>query len=410
MQKSNASSQNTPNADHDIPGKDTSLWVGTTKQTNYPSLTEDITCDVAVVGGGMTGLLTAWFLRAEGLNAVVVEKRRLVEWTTGHTTAKLTSQHYLLYQYLTGKQGADVAKAYAKANEDGIDKIDELANKLGIDCDFARRDAYVYTNDDAIVDEIQAEVKAAQNIGLSASFETATDLPFDVKAAVKFSNQAQFHPRKFLLGIAEDLSKNKVPIYEKTEATNIEPGPTNTVISKGGNIKAKHVVVASQYPFWRADMFDEEVMWTKLSYVLGVVLKKGSPYPQGMYITRDEPTRTIRSHPYKNGELLIFGGESHKKEGEYDADEHYKNLLDDVQRKFDVEEVVYRWYAGDAMPYDRMPYIGEYPDAPTIYTATGYRAWGLAWATAAAQIITNKILGRRVDWAEPFGLGRLSPK
>ena len=121
----------------------------------------------------------------------------------------------------------------------------------------------------------------------------------------------------------------------------------------------------------------------------------------------EPPTRTIRSHPYKGGQILIFGGESHKMEPGYDKDEHYWNLVNDVNKKFDVKEIVYRWIAGDNMTYDRMPYIGEYPDNPNIFIATGFRAWGLAWAMSAAHIITDKIAGKPVEWAEPFGLKRL---
>lgn len=390
-----------------LPGKDTSVWIDTTPKTNYPTLGgKNITSDVAIVGGGITGVLAAWFLQEAGFNVALVEKSRLVKSTTGNTTAKLTSQHYLIYNYLIKQKGEAVARAYAKANEDGINDIEKLAKELSIDHDFSRRSAYVFTQDEKKVHEIKEEVKAAKKIGLPSSFETMTDLPFDIKGAIKFSDQAQFHPRKFLLGIVKNLDTKKTRIFEETEAVTIKPGGVNTVETKQGQIKAKFVVEASKYPFWRPEMF-KKAMWTKLSYGLGVLLKDENQYPQDMYINIENPRRTIRSHPYKDGQIMIFGGESHKLEPGYDKNEHYRNLVEDVNKKFDVKEVVYRWVAGDTMPHDRMPYIGEYPDHPNIYIATGYRAWGLAWAMAAAQAITNKALSHPVPWAEHFSLKRL---
>jgi glycine/D-amino acid oxidase-like deaminating enzyme len=113
-----------------------------------------------------------------------------------------------------------------------------------------------------------------------------------------------------------------------------------------------------------------------------------------MYITAEHPTRTIRSHPYKSGEILIFGGESHKMTKDYDKDEHYNNLIKDVKNKFAVDSIVYRWIAGDVMPNDRMPYIGNYPNEKNIFIITGFQAWGLAWAMVAAELIKDAILGR----------------
>lgn len=388
-----------------LTGKDTSLWLDTTPETSYPKLSGDISVDAAIAGGGITGLLIAWFLQSQGLKTAVVDKARIVQNTTGNTTAKLTSQHYLVYNYLTNEFGEKVAKTYAEANENAIDDIEKLAKKLRIDCDFSRRDAYVYTNDDKKVSDVEDEVKAAKKIGLPATFETKTDLHFDVKAAVKFSNQAQFHPRKFLLGVANELNKAGGQIFEETEVSDIKTGKENILVSKNGKIKAKYIIEATKYPFWKPDMFKKHT-WTKLSYALGVLLRKNQ-YPQGMYITTDEPTRTIRSHPYKGGQMLIFGGEAHKMEPGYDKNEHYQKLIDDVHKKYDVKKIMYRWIAGDNMTYDRMPYIGQYPEHPNIFIATGFRAWGLAWAMAAAHIIVDKIMKKPVDWAKPFSLDRL---
>lgn len=387
-------------------GKETSVWIDTTPETDFAPLEAGRKVDAVVIGGGIAGLLSAWLLQEAGLEVAVVEKERIVTNTTGNTTAKLTSQHYLIYDFLIREHGGKTARLYAEANQQGIDRIEQLAQRQGIDCDFDRRSAYVYTERAEVVSEIQAEVRAAQSLGLPASFEKETDLPFSVKAAVKFDRQAHFHPRKFLLGIAKAFVERGGRIYEQTEATGIVPGSPHRVETKKGRLESTYVVEATKYPFWRPELF-EDAMWRKLSYALGIRLKAGSSYPQGMYINHDEPLRSIRSHPYEDGELLIFGGDSHDQKDEYDKDQHWRSLLADAKQKFAVEELLYRWVAGDTMPHDRLPYIGPYPKHPTIFIATGFRAWGLAWAAAAATFIKDSVASHpRAEW--PFGLERLN--
>lgn len=391
-----------------VEGKDISLWVDTTRQTSYPTLTTDETVyDVVVVGGGITGVVVAYYLQEAGLTVALVEKNRIVEWTTGGTTAKLSSQHYLIYDYLIRRHGEAVARAFANVNERGIDEIERLSDLLDIDCDFSRRDAYVFSRNEAKVEDMKAEVEASKQLGLPASFETSVDLPFAVAGAVKFSKQAQFHPRKFLLPLAEKFVKAGGVLYEGTEVTDIRPGEPHSIETKLGDMRARQIVQASGEPFWGSDVLDGR-MWLKMSYGLGVKLKDESDYPKSMYITTDEPMRTIRSTPYQNGQLLIFGGESHEySDDTYDPDMHYKNLIKDVKRKYKVDEIKYRWLAGDYMPYDRIPYIGPLPEHSTIYVVTGYRAWGLAWAMSASHAIVGYAMKGVPSWARYFSLDRL---
>lgn len=392
----------------DLPGKDTSLWLATTPETDFPPLqSDDEIYDTLVVGGGIAGILTAWELQQAGQKVALLDKDGIVQNTTGNTTAKLSSQHNLIYNFLIEKHGKEVAKAFGDANQQGIEDIKALADKLKIDCDFERAEAYVITEDPDEVERIEAEVKAAKSLGLPASFETKTDSHFDVQGAIKFANQAQFHPRKFLLGVAAELRKNGVPIYEHTEASDITTGDIATVKTNKGEIRAKNVVVATKYPFWKRDIF-ADYTWVKLSYALGVLLDEA--YPMGMYITSSGPIRTLRSHPYKNSRILVFGGESHKMEPGYNKDEHYKALIDDVQNRFKVKEIKYRWIAGDMMPHDRLPYIGAYPGENNIYVITGFHAWGLAWGMAAAQMIRDEITGREHPHKEFFNPSRLKKK
>ncbi len=392
-----------------LDGAEQSLWMATTPRTEYPQLQQDAgEYDLAVVGGGITGVLAVYFAQRQGLSTILIEKGRLVEWTTGGTTAKLASQHYLIYDYLINQHGAEVAQAYADANQDGIEMVAALSQEHGIDCEFSRRSAYVYTADRQQLDRMRAEVEAATKLGLPASFVTELELPFPVAGAVEFANQAQFHPRKFLLPIAQAALEAGAQIFEQTEATNIKPGLPNIIETKQGpSISARHVLQASGEPLWRNELF-AEAMWLKMSYALAVKLRPGAAYPAGMYITTDQPMRTLRT-AYLDGEpVLIYGGESHEyDEKTYDEQARYAALIEDVHDQFDVDRVLYRWLAGDYMPYDRIPFIGALPEHPTVHVITGYRAWGLAWALSAAQAIVQAVAGDGPDWLRHFSLDRL---
>jgi len=174
----------------EIPGKDISLWLDTTPQTSYPPLDDSAeTPDVLVVGGGIAGILTAWHLSQAGLKVSIVEKSRIIENTTGNTTAKLTSQHNLIYDFLIKKHGKAAAQAFADVNQQAIADIKQLSEELKISCDFEPGDAYVYTERDDKLEKIKAEVEAARSLGLPASFETSTELPIKIKGAVKFTKK-----------------------------------------------------------------------------------------------------------------------------------------------------------------------------------------------------------------------------
>lgn len=394
-----------------LEGKDSSLWIETTPQTNYPQLKNDSDVyDLAIIGGGITGLMGAYYAQEQGLKVALVEKSRIVEWTTGQTTAKLSSQHYLIYDYLIKRHGQTTAQAFADANQRGIDEIEKVGKRLQIDHEFARKSAYVYSQHQDKLQAIKDEVAASTQLGLPASFEATIDLPIAIAGAVKFSNQAQFHPRKFLLGVAEHFVKNGGSLYEHTEAKDIIEGPPHQLVTDQGTIQAKHILQASGKPFWHGDIFND-FMWEKVSYALGVKLETEAKYPEDVYITTDQPMRTIRSANYEGQPILIFGGESHEYHDETfeeDMNLHYSNLISDVHQHFAVDKILFRWLASDHMPYDRIPYIGVMPQHPGIYVITGYRAWGLAWAMSATKAIVNDIIGQPESWVSPFALDRLS--
>src|SRR5919107_5065443 len=181
-----------------------SYWVATTPETSFPAYPGgDLKVDVAVLGGGITGLATALLLQQAGASVAVVEAGRIACGVTGYTTAKVTSLHGLTYAKLANTFGAEGARVYGDANQAGLELIARLVEELGIDCDFERLPAFTYTEDPQRVSAIEEEVEAAQQAGLPASFSTEIGLPFPVQGAVRFEGQAQFHPRRVCLGLAE---------------------------------------------------------------------------------------------------------------------------------------------------------------------------------------------------------------
>ena len=193
-----------------------SFWISTTSKTNYPILNSDLDVDIAIVGGGMTGLLCAYQLRLEGFNIVILEADRIITGTTAFSTAKITSQHDFIYDKLINSVGEELASQYATANEIAINEIKKIIDGNNIDCQFLEQEAFIYAQQDAYIKQIENEIKAASYLGIKASFVEEIPFPIKIKAGLKFENQAQFHPRKFLLSIAEILQKLNIQIYEQT--------------------------------------------------------------------------------------------------------------------------------------------------------------------------------------------------
>ncbi|MFW6372826.1 MAG: NAD(P)/FAD-dependent oxidoreductase, partial [Thermodesulfobacteriota bacterium] len=241
-----------------------SLWMHERPATQYPPLTEDTTADVAVVGAGITGLTTAYLLKKAGLKVAVVEADRVCSGVTGHTTAKITSLHQLIYADLVSSQGEETARVFAQANQAAIDQIDAVVTELEIDCDFQRLPAYTYTELSDHVSTIEKEVEAAQKVGLPAAYVEKTDLPFAVQAAIRLDNQARFHPARYCTALAGAVQGDDSRIFELSRVLDVDKG---TVKTAGGSIKAENVVLATQMPILDRGAFFAS-NYPKRSYLL----------------------------------------------------------------------------------------------------------------------------------------------
>ncbi|RJQ53692.1 MAG: FAD-dependent oxidoreductase [Actinobacteria bacterium] len=389
----------------EVPGKATSYWLDSTPSTDYPSLGYDIHTDVAVIGGGIAGITTAWMLKEAGKKVVILEADRIVGGVTARTTAKVTSLHGLIYDYLIDKFGLEQAQMYAWAQQAAIEKIDEIATAH--DQGFLRASAYTYTVKESHRRKIEREVEAAQRLGLPARFtDNLGELPFEVAAAVLFAEQGKFHPRRYLLALAEDIVASGGHIFEKTRATDLTDGRPCVVDTQAARVQAEDVVVATNSPFTLSGLYFAKLK-PRRSYVMGVRVASA---PTGMYISDEENFRSFRSVPTDEGELLLLGGEPHHAGHVEEAIERYKRLEGYANENFDVHSFDYHWATQDSYSLDMVPYIGPMSwGSEHTYVATGFRGWGMTNSHVAAMIITDSILGKQNPWAPVFDPHRLKP-
>ena len=362
-----------------------SVWSESCKFRKREALNKDIKTDVLVIGAGIAGVLTAYMLKQKGRDVVLIDAAEIASGNTKNTTAKITSQHDLIYSKLIAEFGEEKARQYAKANELAIKKYKEIIEDKRIECDFEEKPAYVYSLNE--VDVLKEEVEAAKNLGIDAEFVQEANLPFKINGAVKFNNQAQFNPLKFLKGIS-----NELVIYENTRALEIKE---NLVVTSGGNITANNIVVATHYPIMNAPGYYFMKMHQERSYVLAL---ENTSEIDGMYIDLNKEGYSFRT--YNN--LLLLGGISHRT-GENEEGGSYDELRKVAKKLYPKAKEKYYWSAQDCMTIDGIPYIGRYSsETPNIYVATGFNKWGMTSSMVSAMIISDMILEKENDFSEIF--------
>jgi glycine/D-amino acid oxidase-like deaminating enzyme/nitrite reductase/ring-hydroxylating ferredoxin subunit len=374
----------------------TSVWIDTgPPQPALPELDGHVRADVAVIGGGIVGVTTALLLREAGANVVLLDGDRIGCGVTGHTTAKLSSQHGMIYARLRSTFGLDGARLYGDANEAALDWIAHRVEHDAIDCDFRRKTSYAYVTSDRAKAEEEAD--AAAEAGLPAAFTETTPLPYPVAGAVRFDGQAEFHARKYLLALAERLDGG---VYERSRAVEVDTDEDCVVKTPGGRVTADRVVVATHYPFLDRSLAFARVR-PERSYAIACRIA-GSP-PDGMFISGDSPTRSVRAVPVGGGELLLAGGEGHRTGSGGDTEERYRRLERFAREHWDVESVDYRWSAQDGITLDSVPYVGRLtPRSDRVLMATGFAKWGMTGGTAAALLLADLLQGRDNAWASLF--------
>lgn len=366
---------------------------------NFTSLDANITTDVTIVGGGITGITAGYLLSLAGVKVTIIDAGRILNGTTGHTTAKITAQHGIIYDELINHFGEEQAKMYYQANDTARAFIKNTIQTLNIQCEYEEHDAFIYTNSDNELNKLEKEAKAYEKLQISGKLvETMPLLSLPMKKAIVMSSQAQFHPIKYLLPLVEKIIENGGEIYERTTAVEVETGVNPKVITRNGfSITSDHVIAASHYPFYDGGGFYFTRMYAERSYILAV--KQNAAYPGGMYISSETPKRSVRSQ----GDLLLLGGESHKTGHGINTMEHYEALASFGENVLGVTEIEHRWSAQDLYTLDKVPYIGHITsNKENIYIASGYRKWGMTSGTAAALILSDLVAKGTHPYKELF--------
>ncbi len=359
-----------------------SLWKETAGLPRFSALEKSINADVLIIGGGFAGLLTAFLLKEQGAEVVLVTQGRICDGVTANTTAKITAQHGLVYNKIIDKYGADCARLYYLANKKAIDEFEKLSGQ--VECDFERTDSFVFALQDLAT--LQKEQSALSQIGVKSEMVKSIPLPFKTAGAIKITNQAQFHPLKFAR-IFEGL-----PVYENTKINKISAG--KCYFDKGV-IRAQKIVVATHFPIYNLRGLYSLKMYQERSYVVAL---EGAKKINGMYLEEGD-NLSVRGY----GDLVLLGGKSHRTGtgGGYDS------LLALSKKLYPGSTPKYMWATQDCITLDDIPYIGEYySGAENLYVATGFNKWGMTSSMVSAMILRDLLQGAHNEFAKVFSPSR----
>ncbi|WP_047985252.1 FAD-dependent oxidoreductase [Ornithinibacillus californiensis] len=390
----------------DMPQFPEPYWRDQVEFPKFNKLEENIKVDVGIVGGGIVGITAAYLLSKQNLKVALIDAGVILNGTTGHTTAKITAQHDIIYDEFIKHFGKDKAKLYYEAQIEAKEFIEKAVKELNIDCDFKEQDAIIYTNADDYITQLENEKAAYDELGIEGELTDSVPLNVPHKKALIMKNQAQYHPLDFLKVLVEESVKNGAQFYENTTAIDVEYNKHPAIITRDGHrIVSKFVFVASHFPFYDGQGFYPTRMYAERAYVLAIKAKK--KYPGGMYISAEQPTRSLRSVTINGEEAWLVIGDSHKTGQGKSTIEHYKALQDFAEAHIGIEDILYRWSAQDLITLDKLPYIGpisEHENA--VFVATGFRKWGMTNGTIAAKIITDKIVGKDNPYEELYSPSR----
>lgn len=385
----------------------TSFWHDTAKfnSTNTESI-ENKEFDILIIGAGLSGLNTAYLLMNKGFRIGIIDASKIGYGTSGYTTAKISVQHNLIYDYLIDNFGIDTAINYYNANLDGISLYKEIIKSNNINCDFERNDSILFTTDKDNIYNLENEYNAYKKLNIDSELKEDFHLPFPIVAGVVVKNQYKFNPLKYLFSIAEILEKNNIKIYENVRAIDIisDKKPYEVITDKG-HIFADKIIVSSHYPFDRTLGLFFLKLYAEKSYV--IACKTSVKKFEGMYLSIDKTVRSLRYQRYNNQDILLVGGGNHKVGAVEDEGLYYKELEEYITRYFSKYEILSKWSTQDCMSFDKIPFIGNIDRSHKgIYVASGYNKWGMTSSVVAANIISESIINNTEKYDSIFSPNR----
>lgn len=361
-----------------------SIWQSGVEFKTFPTLNEDVKTDVLIIGGGITGLLIAYELKKHNVDCVLAEQGRICNAVTSCTSAKITSQHGLIYSKIEKEFNREFAELYLSANQSAVNRYRELAEKFK--CDFEEKNNYVYSVND--YDKLEKELYTLDRIGFIADYVNSVPIPVQTVGAIRFEKQAQFNPLKLMSQLSKDLN-----IYENTKVYAIE---NNVALTNNGRITADTIIVSTHFPFINTHGSYFLKMYQSRSFV--IALNHGDDV-NGMYVDEADGGLSFRNY----GEYLLLGGYGQRTNGNCS----FGNLEKFASINYPGSKIEFKWAAQDCMTLDSIPYIGKYSKfTHNLYVATGFNKWGMTSSMIASKLLADLVLGKENEFEELFSPSR----
>lgn len=385
----------------------TSYWLSSIDQKEYPTLSDNLEIDIGIVGGGITGITTAYLLSKQGYKVCLIDAKRLFSGTTGNTTAKITAQHGLFYDDLINNFGIEKAALYYQSNLEAKRFIEKTIENYHIDCNYTTEDSYVYTDETKQIKKIENEWIAYEKLNIDGQLTEQLNTPFPAKYAIVMKNQAHFHPLSYLQTLVDQCKENNVLIFENTRAVHVDYGKQPAIVcSDGIRILCRYVIQASHYPFFDGSRFFPIKMYADRSYVIQAKTKK--TIKNGMYINVENPKRSYRSIEVDGETFVLIAGENHKTgQSTVTMKKHYDSLISFTDKYFNIERLTSQWSAQDYTTLDKIPYVGKMTTKQDqVFVATGFNKWGMTNGTNAAILIADLILEKESPYESLYSPSR----
>lgn len=380
-----------------------SIWIDTSESTAYSPLVGDAEADVAIVGGGITGITAAYLLAREGRSVVLVDKGRIAMSETGHTTAHIVDSTDADYEDLIKDHGEENARLDSEAIRGSVALIRSLVESLSIDCRFKSVDGFLYAEEEKDREYLERQQEALHRCGIVTEWVKEVPLPFPTIGGLRFPNQNTFHIREYLLPLAAAAVTAGTRVFEHTHVTGVENAEKDgrcTVETERGRIRAAHVILATHVP-----LGDRGALWAKMhitrTYVVAAAVKPGQ-ITDALFWDTQFPYHYTRLVETSKGLFLVVGGEDRDIGKEENNEERYEALESYCREKFGVTEITHRWSGQINEPADALPFIGESSHGKNVWMSTGYSGTGMTYGTVSAMVLSDLVSGRENRFASLY--------
>lgn len=371
----------------------TSYWLRSAKTKDYEPLKANLEVNNLIIGGGISGVTTAYLLakKGEGAETALIEAGTLGCGGTGNSTAKVTIQHDCIYSRIIAEEDFSVAKLYYEAQNSSLNEIKKIIKDEKIDCDFKEETSYIYAEDLEQSEIIEKEYDAAQRLGIESEYITTPRFPKNCVSKVAFFNQGVFHPIKYIDALTKKAEEKCVRFYNNTKAVTIKEDDSAVVIVENGCvIKANNVVIATRYPIYDMNNFLFTKLYPKRGYAVAVTPRQD--VFDGNYKKSGEPSRSLREHREGKKTVAIAQGETHFTGRCENTEQNFSKIFDFVEEEVGIKEKIAKWSMQDYETPDGMPFIGKLKDRSRIYIAAGFGRWGMTNGTLSGMVISDLIL------------------